>query len=186
MSQSNHRVVFLDRDGVINSSYPSYVSQWKDYVFYPWAFKSLRQLRNAGAQVFLATNQSGVGRGYFTMEQLDDILSNLEQRVRISGGEFADMLFCPHAPEAQCDCRKPEPGMLEQAAKKYQIDLEQAWMVGDHAMDIEAGKAAGSRTILLQTGRESTPERSGVQPDFVCENLLQATNEIIRQWDQHS
>lgn len=186
MSQSNHRVVFLDRDGVINSSFPSYVSQWEDYVLYPWALKSLRKLRQAGAQLFLVTNQSGVSRGYFTIQQLEDILTNLGKRVRQAGGDFIEMLYCPHAPEEQCDCRKPQPGMLKEAASKYQLDLNASWMVGDRAGDIAAGKAVGARTIYLKTGKQTTLEDSSAQPDIVCETLLQATDEIIKQWNQYS
>jgi D-glycero-D-manno-heptose 1,7-bisphosphate phosphatase len=178
--------VFLDRDGVINSSFPSYVSQWKDYVLYPWALKSLRKLRQAGAQLFLVTNQSGVGRGYFTIRQLEDLLANLQQRVRSSGGDFAEMFYCPHNPEEQCDCRKPEPGMLKAAASKYHVDLESAWMVGDRAGDIEAGNAVGARTVFVKTGKQSTLEDSAAQPDIICENLLQATDEIIKQWNHRS
>ena len=186
MGQSNDRVVFLARDGVINSSFPSYVSQWKDYVLYPWALKSLRKLRQACAQLFLVTNQSGVGRGYFSSHQLEDLLDNLHQRVRLSGGGFTEMFYCPHTPEEQCDCRKPEPGMLKEAASKYDIDLKASWVVGDRAGDIEAGNAVGARTIYVNTGKQSTLEDSAVQPDIVCENLLQATDEIIKQWNQHS
>ena len=186
MSQSNHRVVFLDRDGVINSSFPSYVSQWKDFVLYPWALKSLRKLWQAGAQLFLVTNQSGVGRGYFSIQQLENILTSLKRRVRLSGGDFTGMLYCPHTPEEQCKCRKPEPGMLKAAANRYHIDLETSWMVGDRAGDIAAGKSVGARTIYLKTGKQSTLEDSVPQPDIVCENLLQATDEIIKQWNQHS
>ncbi len=184
MAQEQTRVVFLDRDGVLNTRYPEYISHWQDYVFYPWTFQALRKLTKANGRIFLMTNQSGIGRGFFTKQMLDVIHQNLQQRLAESGGILTEIYYCPHHPDAHCDCRKPEIGMLEKAAVAYNFDLTDAWVIGDHPVDIEAGNRAKAQTIMLKTGIPRAEESNEkAQPDFIAANLLEAAHVVIHHWE---
>ncbi len=182
---ASERVVFLDKDGVVNSSYPPYVHQWKDVVLYPWTLKAMRMLTEAGGEIFIVTNQSGVGRGYFHRDALENMLDQLLARIAKAGGVVRDVKYCTHPPEAHCTCRKPAPGMLKQLAETYQIDLSRAWMVGDHLVDIEAGKAAGANTILLKSGRQVLWNGHALEGVMVKDDLLDAAFTIIDSWESN-
>ncbi|MCF7803263.1 MAG: D-glycero-beta-D-manno-heptose 1,7-bisphosphate 7-phosphatase [Candidatus Marinimicrobia bacterium] len=182
MTDQTDRVVFLDRDGVLNTTLPSYVNRWENYVWYPWTFKALRKLTENGARIFIVTNQSGIGRGYFTAETLRDIHSRVKERVEKAGAHIEEIYYCPHAPEDNCGCRKPQPGMLEQAASEHKISLEKAWFIGDHYTDISAGQQAGVSTILIRSSRDGSRATESAQPDYIYDTLLQAVDNIIEQW----
>lgn len=146
-------VVFLDRDGVINENRPDYVKSWSEFEFLPGSLKALAALHRAGYRIVVVTNQSGVGRGLISRETLHDIHARLLATVRQYGGDIEHVLYCPHRPEDDCHCRKPQPGMLLAAANALKIDLRQSFMVGDAFTDIQAGQAAGCRCFLVLTGR---------------------------------
>lgn len=182
---SNHvKAVFIDRDGVLNTTLPPYISRWQDYVWYPWTFAALRRLRQAGAFLFLITNQSGIGRGYFSESQLLDIHNRLQDRLDNAGIKVAELYYCPHRPEEDCACRKPKPGMLQQAVNAYDVDLSKAFLVGDHYTDIEAGNAVGASTILVESLRNAGNGEMRVAPDYRATTLLNAANIIINQWER--
>lgn len=170
------RAVFLDRDGVINRAYgfrPP--NNREELILYKGVPEAIRRLNEAGFLVFVVTNQGGVGLGYMTKEELDQIHDRLEELVAEGGGKFTEIAACIHKPKEGCDCRKPKPGMLLDLAEKYQVDLGQSFMVGDRDMDIQAGRAAGTTTILIQS-KEKTKE----QADYTCPNLLAASKLICR------
>ncbi|MBS1271884.1 MAG: D-glycero-beta-D-manno-heptose-1,7-bisphosphate 7-phosphatase [Candidatus Marinimicrobia bacterium] len=176
------KYIFIDRDGVLNTTLPPYVSKWTEFVWYPWTFKALRSLLKNGANLFLITNQSGVGRGYFSEETLQEIFAKMKNRLNQSGLQFTDMYYCPHSPEDECNCRKPAPGMLEDAAANYDFELAGSWLIGDHYTDIAAGNAVGANTILVKSLRDGSEVRDQCQPDFVVSNLLEASEIIIGKW----
>jgi len=184
LSEEITKVVFLDRDGVLNTRYPEYISRWQDYVFYPWTFQALRNLTESGGKLFLITNQSGIGRGFFTKKMLDKIHMELQKRLAESGGILTEIYYCPHHPEANCNCRKPETEMLEKAAAAYDFNLSESWVIGDHSVDIEAGNRARAKTIQLRTGVStgSNPAEHA-EPDYRAANLLEATDIVINQWE---
>lgn len=177
--------VFLDRDGVINENNPSYVRGWDAFHFIPGSIDAVRRLSDAGLLIVVVTNQAGIGRGVLPAEALDDIHTRMCEQIAAAGGEIARVSFCPHRPEEGCGCRKPLPGMLNEAAEDLMIDPAQSFMVGDHFTDIEAGRAAGCTSILVRTGRGADELRVAGDDHrdelVVADDLAQATDFILRE-----
>jgi histidinol-phosphate phosphatase family protein len=151
------RCVFFDRDGIVNvSPGPGYVERWEDFVLMPEFPPILREVHALGYASVIISNQRGVARGIMTMEEVNRIHDNLQARLRAEFGvEFLDIFFCPHENNA-CDCRKPLPGMIMQAAVRHDLDLAGSWMVGDHETDVQAGHSAGCRAILVSDSDKPT------------------------------
>jgi len=183
MAEMDGRAVFLDRDGVINTRYPPYISDWDSIVFYPWTIPALQQLSSSTDHLFLMTNQSGVERGYFSEDQLQTLLGHMHNRLKQKGIRFTRLYYCPHSPGAECGCRKPEPGMLRQAAKEHDLDLSKAWVVGDNDVDIQAGQAVGAKTILLRIRGRLPVKEPNVRPTAVRDHLLSAVDVILSDWE---
>lgn len=164
------KAVFLDRDGVLNKSIgarpPNHVGE---LTLFPGVPEAVALLNEAGFLVFVVTNQGGVGLGYMTPQELEEIHRKLADEVAQAGGHFTEIMACIHKPRAGCACRKPKPGMLLTLADKYNVDLGQSFMIGDRDMDIEAGRAAGTTTILIASG-----EKTHQVPDYTCPDLLAA------------
>jgi histidinol-phosphate phosphatase family protein len=142
------RAVFLDRDGTVIED-PGYLSDPRDVRLISGAADALRALRAAGYRLVLVSNQSGIGRGYFSAEQAEAVHRRVVQELALHGVVLDDARYCPHAPDEGCACRKPQPGLLIAAAEELGFDLSQSFMVGNAATDIGAGRNAGCRTILL-------------------------------------
>jgi len=164
-----NRAVFLDRDGVINDNYKP-VNTPDDLRLYPWSAESILQLNKAGFYVFVVTNQGGIEMGYFNEKDLDDIHKKLLDEIKKSGATIDEIDFCPHF-KTQCECRKPSPGMLKRLAKKYNVNLNSSFMVGDRNVDIEAGIKSGCKTIKI-----GNPYKKA---DFTAKNLLEAVKIIL-------
>jgi len=177
-------VVFLDRDGVINRDSPDYIKSWSEFKFLPGSLEALKQLVLNGFSVIIITNQSVIHRKMVSRKTLENIHEKMKAAIQSNGGEIKDIFFCPHVPEDQCDCRKPNPGLILKAKRKYRIDLETSFMVGDSAKDIECARNAGcGSAILVKTGNgvvaEKMLEEKMIQPDYVAQDLLAAVNWII-------
>jgi D-glycero-D-manno-heptose 1,7-bisphosphate phosphatase len=145
------RCVFFDRDGVVNRAPPEggYVERWADFHLLPEFVETLRLVRKLGYAAVIVTNQRGVALGLMGRDAVEDIHRRLRAQLRDEAGlELLDILYCPHG-AGECECRKPKPGMLLEAARRHGIDLAASWMVGDSERDVEAGAAAGCRTILV-------------------------------------
>ena len=170
------RAVFLDRDGVINKDV-GYLRSWQEFNFIPGSKEAISLLCNSGFSVIVVTNQSGIARGYFSEEALSDIHEKMKREIEMSGGHIDGIYYCPHMANYGCRCRKPDTGMMEQAAKEHDIDLSASYMVGDKPIDIETGKRIGCKTILVRTGYGSA--YSGPEPDLVADNLLDAARMIV-------
>jgi D-glycero-D-manno-heptose 1,7-bisphosphate phosphatase len=160
------RAVFLDKDGTLIENVPYNVDPVRIRLA-PRAVEGLRMLAGAGFALVVVSNQSGVARGYFDLAALELVRERLEMLLAAGGVRLDGFHFCPHHPDGSvevfarpCDCRKPLPGMLRHAARDLGIDLEQSWMVGDILDDVEAGRAAGCRSVLVDNGNE-TEWRSG-------------------------
>lgn len=145
--------IFLDRDGVINENSAEHVRSWDDFQLIPNAIRTICELTETGLPIFVVTNQAAVNRGLMSVETLNDIHSRMLSIITEAGGKITKVYFCPHDNNEKCNCRKPEPGMLLQAAEEFNIDLKQSFMVGDAWTDIAAGRAVGAHGILLMTGR---------------------------------
>lgn len=179
---SRHAFVLLDRDGtIIHDSH--YLSDPDGVELLPGAALGLRKLRESGFGLLVVTNQSGIGRGYFTQEDMHAVHARLEEILRAQGVVLDGFLFCPHAPpkpgETGCDCRKPLPGMGNQAMRHYGMVPEQSFMVGDKACDVDFGRNCGLRTVLVRTGYGAKQEADNAcAPDYVADDLGQAADWI--------
>lgn len=188
------KTVFLDRDGVINRNTPNlgYVQKWSDFSFIPNARSAIQKLTQSGYRIFVITNQSGIGRGLYSEDTLRDIHCRMLAEITEAGGKIDAVYYCPHHPDAGCECRKPKPGMLKRAAQEHNIDLSSAYFIGDFTTDIQAGRRAGTTTCLVLTGlgRECyhnyisakynrRVDREGYRPDKIFTNLYAATRWLI-------
>jgi D-glycero-D-manno-heptose 1,7-bisphosphate phosphatase len=171
-----HRAVFLDRDGVLIENRADYVREWAHVTLLPWTVETLRGFHEEGLKIIVVTNQSVVGRGFLSIETAQEINNRLSKMVMESGGWIDAVYMCPHQPQDMCICRKPQPGLLLQAARELSLDLKSSWMVGDAWSDLLAGQSAGLQgTILVKTGR-GTSQLLEAQPAeitsfIVCDNL---------------
>jgi histidinol-phosphate phosphatase family protein len=157
--------VFFDRDGVVNASPgPGYVERWEDFHLLPGFVKALAVVRAKGYDAVVVTNQRGVSLGRVAAGTVADMHDRLRAvLLRRHGLALLDVLVCPHGNEDGCGCRKPRPGMLLEAARRHGIDLAASWMVGDNPRDVQAGQAAGCRTVFV--GREAEPAADRCVPD---------------------
>ena len=175
--------VFLDRDGVINRDSPDYITAWDQFVFLPGSLEAIVRLTEASRVVMVITNQSAVGRGMMDSATLETMHRNLQEAVAAQGGRIEAFFFCPHHPNDGCACRKPRPGLIEQAQRQYGLDLARATMIGDSARDIECGMRSGcGQTILVQSGlHDARPQldAQGLLPDWVATDLAAAVDWLL-------
>lgn len=166
--------VFLDRDGVINENQDGdYVRQWEGFRFLPGAVAAIAALHAAGYPVVVVTNQAGIARGRLSAATLEEIHTRMLATIRAGGGDVVAVLHCPHHPEAGCECRKPEPGMLRRAAAQLGLDLSRSVLVGDHLTDMQAALTAGCRAILVRTGRgRSVCDEVAADPSFAAVDVV--------------
>lgn len=177
--------VFLDRDGVINRDSPDYITSWDQFRFLPGSLSAIRRLTEAGRTVIVITNQSAVGRGMMEAATLERMHRNLCREVAAHGGRLDAIFHCPHHPDAGCTCRKPAPGLIRQAQRRFAIDLAAATMIGDSARDVQCGTRAGcGRTILVRSGLHDHLARlasQGLAPDRVADDLAAAVDWLLAQ-----
>lgn len=172
------KVIFLDRDGVINRDSPDYIKSWDEFEFLPGSLQAIRRLTENGCSLIVITNQSAVGRGLITVAALEAIHRRMTAAIREAGGRLTDIFYCPHTPEARCGCRKPLPGLIRRACRRYFVDLPQAVMVGDRPGDIACGRSAGcGRTILISQGAPHA--MTGPTADRVAGSLLDCVEWIL-------
>jgi D-glycero-D-manno-heptose 1,7-bisphosphate phosphatase len=172
-----NRAVILDRDGVINDNrHQPNVNHPEDLILFDFAAEAIRQLNQQGFLVLVATNQGGVGLNYMTKDALEAIHQEMMDRLKSQGAVIDGIAACTHAPRAGCNCRKPRPGLLYQLQRHFDVDLRKSYMVGDRQSDIDAGRAAGTKTVFVLSGADK--ECRGA--DHVCRNLLEAVDWIIK------
>ncbi|MDF1591735.1 MAG: D-glycero-beta-D-manno-heptose 1,7-bisphosphate 7-phosphatase [Desulfobacterales bacterium] len=189
--QKPHKVVFLDRDGVINRDSPDYIKSWSEFDFLPGSLGALKRLTQKGFTIIVITNQSAVNRGMIPIKDLEFMHSNMRSAVNANGGKVYDIFFCPHTPDDHCSCRKPKPGLIHQAQSRYALDIKSAYMVGDSAKDVECARNAGcGYAILVQTGNGAEAEtiltRKNILPDYVAADLDDAASWIIAHDPEHA
>jgi D-glycero-D-manno-heptose 1,7-bisphosphate phosphatase len=151
-------LLILDRDGVINQDSKDFVKNAAECVPLPGSIEAIARLSRAGYTVAIATNQSGLARGLFDEAALDAMHDKLRRLVADAGGSLGMIVYCPHGPDAKCDCRKPRPGLLLQLAAAYDTALETVPVIGDSRRDLEAALAAGARPVLVRTGNGTRTE----------------------------
>jgi D-glycero-D-manno-heptose 1,7-bisphosphate phosphatase len=180
--------VFLDRDGVINRKPPEgdYVTRWEDFQILPGVIEGIAQLNRAGFRVIVVTNQRCIAKGLIAAAELEVMHERLLHFLGQAGATINAIYYCPHEMEPVCQCRKPAPGMLLEAAREHGIDLGASWMIGDSESDIKAGKNAGCKTARLCAANENVRESEpGTAPfasaDIFAPSLLSAVGQIL-QW----
>ncbi len=163
------KAVFIDRDGVINVE-KNYLYKIEEFQFIDGVFESLKYLQNQGYQLFIITNQSGIGRGYYTQEDFDILTSWMLKQFENNDIKIAQVEFCPHTPEENCNCRKPRTLMIDNILNSHNIDLENSWLIGDKRSDIECAKNANiQNTIQVQSGHDFEPKDSSA--NFVITSI---------------
>jgi D-glycero-D-manno-heptose 1,7-bisphosphate phosphatase len=178
------RAVFLDRDGTISEEM-GYVNHIDRFQIFPFAAEAIRQLNEAEIPVIVITNQSGVARNIFPESLVHEVHKKMVSQLAEGGAWIDSIYFCPHKSEDECECRKPNPGLLQQAAREHGLDLRASWVIGDRYADLEMAHTAGARGMLVMTGYgrgeyehyRSTWSR---QPDALAANLSDAVRQILQ------
>jgi len=187
------KLIILDRDGVINEDSDHYVRSAAEWIPIPGSIDAISRLHRAGYSVVVATNQSGLGRGFFGLEDLEAMHAKLASLLQAAGGAIAGIFYCPHAPEDNCACRKPAPGLLDAIAAEFSCDLAGTPIVGDSLRDLQAGIKRGCVPLLVRTGKGAGTElklKQAKEPQLqnvrvfdnlsaVCDYLLDARGEPV-------
>lgn len=173
------KLIILDRDGVINEDSDAFVKSLDEWIPLPGSIEAIARLSKAGWTVAVATNQSGLGRGYFSEATLQAMHQHLIDLVAEQGGKVDLIRYCPHAPEAGCDCRKPAPGLFRQIAAHYALSLQQVPTVGDSLRDLQAGVAVGCRPFLVRTGKGALTERKALPEGTLTFDNLAAVADYL-------
>ena len=159
------KLVVLDRDGVINADSDQYIKSPEEWTPIPGSLEAIARLTQAGFRVVVATNQSGLGQGLFDMATLNAIHNKMHKAVNQLGGRIDAVFFCPHAQDAGCSCRKPQPGMLLEIAERFKLVLAGVPAIGDSLRDLQAASAAGARPLLVLTGKGRQTVAAGGLPE---------------------
>lgn len=146
-------LIILDRDGVINEDSDEFIKTPEEWRPIPGSLAAIAQLNRAGHIVIIATNQSGIGRGLYTEQDLQQIHAKMQKNLAEEGGHIDGIYYCPHHPDQDCACRKPKPGLLKKIAQDYGIELKQALLIGDAERDIRAAQAVNCPAVLVKTGK---------------------------------
>jgi len=174
------KYVLLDRDGVINHDSGGFIKSVDEWIPIAKSLEAIALFTKNGYQVVVITNQSGVGRGLYSDAILTDMHLKMTRMTEAAGGKISHIYYCPHLPDAGCECRKPKPGMLHQFSKDADIALDDIYFIGDSLRDIEAGIAAGAKSLLVKTGNGE--KTLAANPDLhvpIFENLYDAAEYIL-------
>ena len=179
------RAVFVDRDGTINEDLPGrYVLRFEEFTLIDGAPEAIAKMCGGGFKVLVVSNQSAIGRGKLSPETHEKIMRYMDWRVREAGGEFAGVYVCPHLPEDGCRCRKPAPGLVEDAlADNPDIDLSRSFLIGDSPSDMELASKTGLRSIYVLSGqgahlKKELAER-GVTPEVIVDSIREAAAYVL-------
>ena len=170
------KIIFLDRDGVVNID-KNYLYKIEEFEFTDNLFEVCEHIISLGYQIIIITNQSGIGRNYFTQDDFNKLTLWMIKEFKKNNIEILDIFHCSHTPEADCKCRKPKPGMILEACKKYNINLENSWLIGDKLSDINAGINAGIKnTILIDSDYSNGKDKIGT--NNIIKKIIEVKNII--------
>lgn len=176
------KFIFLDRDGVINYDSPAYIKTPEEWIPIPGSLEAIAQLNRLHYHVIVISNQSGIGRGYYALDILNEIHEKFIHNLATVGGYVDEIIFCPHHPRDNCACRKPRIGMILQMQKKYNIELANTFFVGDSYIDMQAASLAGCKPLLVLTGNGEKELQE--HPELIeiphCKNLAEAIKIISK------
>ncbi|MGD9022899.1 MAG: D-glycero-beta-D-manno-heptose 1,7-bisphosphate 7-phosphatase [Deltaproteobacteria bacterium] len=180
------KIVFVDRDGVINRDRPDYVKTWSEFEFLPGSLDALRLLTHDGYLIIVVTNQSAINRGMVAEAAVQEIHTKMMAAVDEFGGTIEAVYYCPHIPDDRCNCRKPEAGLIYRAQADLGLNLSKACMIGDSLRDIQCARRAGcGRVILVRTGHGTQAEAlcrdDDSRPDHVADDLMAAVKWLLSE-----
>lgn len=183
-----NKVVFLDRDGVINE-YPGdtrYVCNWKEFKFIPGSIEGIKKLKRSGFKIFIVSNQAGVSKGIYSLQALDEINRRMRAFLRREGTDVDGIYYCIHRDEDNCSCRKPKKGLLEKALQEHNVSSDIIFFIGDSFRDMEAARDFGAKSVLVLSGKEKISNRNNwpFEPDFIFDNLLLAANFLYSNYGE--
>jgi D-glycero-D-manno-heptose 1,7-bisphosphate phosphatase len=175
------KLVILDRDGVINEDSDQFVKNTTEWKPIPGSLDAIAKLNHAGYRVVVASNQSGIGRGWLDMGALNAINDKMYRALAQVGGRIDALFYCPHAAEANCECRKPKPGMFIDIGQRFNVDLAGVPCIGDSLRDLQAASMAGAHPMLVLTGKGAKTEADGGLPDGtpIFTDLAEAVRNIV-------
>ena len=185
MSKTPQKIVFIDRDGVINTDLWKYVEHWGEFEFEKTAVASLKTLTDRGFDIYIISNQAGVGDGVFSAEQLWDIHEKMVRHLETEGVRIKGAHYCLHSKKENCSCRKPKTGLLEAAVEGVSFDRNRTYFVGDKLSDLEAGKNFKLKTILVRTGygkEAETKLTKALTPDHIVDDLGAAVPIVLKEF----
>jgi histidinol-phosphate phosphatase family protein len=177
-----NRAVFIDRDGTINVNV-EYLDDPDEFMMYPSVAEGIKILKEHGFKIIVVTNQSGIARGYFSEKTLEKIHQKMKNELSKKGAKIDAIYYCPHHPDEDCNCRKPNTGMFEKAIKDFDIDTKHSYVIGDRMLDVEAGYKLGCKTILVPEDKEKVEKEmkeSKISPDFFCNDFLTGIKWILK------
>ena len=185
---SRRPAVFLDRDGTLNVDV-GYLHALEQLELFPWTGDALRLLKRAGFALVVVSNQSGIAQGLIAPGFVEEAHAEMRRRLHLAGADLDALYYCPHHPRGSvaalavdCRCRKPAPGMIEDALSDLGIDPERSWVIGDKWLDVQLGHRVGAQSVLVRTGWGAQQERArpaGQQVEAVCDNLIHAVSVIL-------
>ena len=184
MVNSSQKIVFLDRDGVINE-YPGdtkYVTRWREFKFLSGAVQAVKKLKEYNFRVFIVSNQAGVGKGLYSQNDLNYITSKMLAYFKKNKAFIDGVYYCTHRKEENCSCRKPKTGLLKKALEDNKIEkFKECYFIGDSFIDMNTARAFGCKSILVLSGKEKISNRRNweFEPDFIFDNLLVAVHYIV-------
>jgi D-glycero-D-manno-heptose 1,7-bisphosphate phosphatase len=184
---STRKIIFIDRDGVINKDPGgwtefNYVTSWKQFIFIPRALAALKKLRRAGYHIIVMSNQAGISKGYYSLRKLEEINRKMLAEIKKSCAALDRVYYCVHQNSDNCGCRKPKTGLFKQAQKDLGIKAKGKFFVGDGRMDVEAGKKMKMKTILVLSGKSPLNgiEKWKTKPDYIFNDLWEAAEFILK------
>ncbi|MFH1850502.1 MAG: D-glycero-beta-D-manno-heptose 1,7-bisphosphate 7-phosphatase [archaeon] len=174
------KAALIDRDGTINADI-GYLNKPEEWQFIKGAEKALKRIQDAGFRLVIITSQSGIGRGYYSVDDMHRVHEHMKGLLAGHGVRIDGIYFCPHRPDEGCRCRKPDTLMIEDAQRDFGLDLRSCYVIGDKTADIKMGQNAGCRTILVMTGKGGRDGEFDARPDFVAEDIARAAEIIERE-----
>ena len=178
----NMKLIILDRDGVINEDSDEYIKSPEEFIPIPGSIEAMARLHRAGYTIAVATNQSGIARGYYDIDTLNRMHEKLAQLLAAHGGEVDGIFYCPHGPDSPCECRKPKPGLLLDIKSRFNTVMQDVPVVGDSLRDLQAARSVGAKPILVRTGKgertlSKNEELDGVE---VYDNLASFADSLLQ------
>ena len=175
------KLVILDRDGVINFDSDHFIKSPAEWKPIPGSLEAIARLTQAGYRVVVASNQSGIDRGLFDMDTLNSIHDKMHRAVKAVGGRIDAIFYCPHSADSNCTCRKPKPGMFERIAGCFNVDLGNAYAVGDSLRDLQAAATSGAKPVLVLSGKGKSTQADGGLPEgtLVFDDLAAVVEHIL-------